>query len=68
MGRLDEHRIEATFAARIDSEYRDNEIHLEIQESIDKDFIVIEGRSHVPRAFPAKTPGQYSTAVKNFFY
>jgi hypothetical protein len=48
---------------------RDNEIHYEVAKSADKDFIAIEGATHgiEPCVACAKTPGQYSNSVKNFF-
>jgi hypothetical protein len=48
---------------------RDNEIHYELAKSADKDFIVIEGAMHgfTPCSACARTPGQYSNSVKNFF-
>jgi pimeloyl-ACP methyl ester carboxylesterase len=48
---------------------RDDEIHYELAESADKDFIVIEGANHgaTPCTPCEASPGQYSNSVKNFF-
>jgi pimeloyl-ACP methyl ester carboxylesterase len=48
---------------------RDNERHLDMAKSKDKDFIVIEGAVHgfTPCTACEQTPGQYSNSVKNMF-
>lgn len=48
---------------------RDNEIHYELSASADKDFITIEGATHVftPCVPCEQFPGQYSNTVQNFF-
>jgi pimeloyl-ACP methyl ester carboxylesterase len=48
---------------------RDNERHLDMAASKDKDFITIEGAVHgfTPCTACEQTPGQYSNSVKNLF-